>query len=214
MGVEMKKDFFQELTKYTGKPYDLVRERCIRSPVELAWLWYEYDNPIDYYKDTSLYIFDLSNYQTALQELGFLDWYSKIIPEHNIKTVLDFGGGIGETTIIAAEQGADVTYLDITDSKTMEYAKWRFDKYNVKPKIIGHTEEFGNYDLIVAMDVLEHLENPQEMIEKFSKHCKYLVCPDEMKTYDCYYPQHISHYDLSTHFSKIALNLYKSKNAD
>jgi SAM-dependent methyltransferase len=206
----MKKDFFQELTEYTKRPYDLVRERCVRSPVELAWLWDKYDNPIDFYKETDLYIFDLSNYQNTLQEIGFLDWYSKTLTENNIKSVLDFGGGIGETTIISAEKGIDTTYLDIIDSKTTEYAKWRFNRYNVNPKIIGHTEEFGNYDLIVAMDVLEHLKNPQEMIEKFSNKCKYLICPDRMDTYDVYYPQHISHYNLFTHFKQIGINFYVS----
>ena len=126
------KDFYSELAEYTGRDYELVKARCVIAHIELAWLWEEYkDRPIDFYRETEWYIFGLSFYQTRLAEKKLDIWYQYQIRTHGWKKGLDFGGGIGEQTILAFEEGAEMDFLDVERSKTLEYARWRFNKYGV-----------------------------------------------------------------------------------
>ena len=61
-------DFYAEMAEYTKRNKRLVEERCKTAFIELAWLWEECKNdPIAYYRESGLYTFDLSHYQTLLQ---------------------------------------------------------------------------------------------------------------------------------------------------
>lgn len=207
------KDLYAELAEYTGRDYELVKARCIIAHIELAWLWKEYkDNPINFYKFTDLYIFGLTNYQQS-QALKKLDiWFQYQIRTHGWKKGLDFGGGIGEQSILASEEGADMTYVDIEGSKTREYAEWRFNKCNINPKI--ENENFvvnEDYDFIVAMDILEHLQNPEPVIENFAKHTEWLFCNPEQLFFDKWNPQHISKFDLTKYFEKVEITLWRRR---
>ena len=207
------KDFYQELSEYTGRNLNLVYERCQTARVELAWLWEQYKNdPIAYYRDSDLYIFDLSFYCQLIQDSGFYQQYEKILKDFQIKTCLDFGGGIGEYAIIACNNGIKTDYLEIEESKTLEYAKYRFKQYGVEPTILGLNDEIGKYDLIVAMDVFEHILDNKPVIEKCAQSCKYMICntPEELP-YNFIYPQHISKLNLNPYFDLIEGRLWKSK---
>lgn len=208
-------DFYAELTEYVQRDAELVKARCEGAGVELAWLFPKYkDNVIDYYKETDLYIFGLSNYQTRLQSVNFHEWLEQFIKNYNVKTMLDLGGGIGEYTIIGCKSGVEVVYQDIKGSKTMDYAVWRFGKYNVKPQLWDETVKIDrDFDLIVAMDILEHLEEPKPVIEAMSKHCTYLICNPGLIKYNFLFPEHISHYDLTPYFYQVQNYLWKNKNA-
>lgn len=207
------RDLYQDLADYTGRSKDLVTARCDIATVELAWQWEKYKGyPISFYQETDLYIFGLTKYQYRLQEAKAHTWFEYMIEKHGWKTGLDFGGGIGEQTILAMEKGADMKFVEIENSKTLEYALWRFDKYNVVPSV-----EFENYkinkdfDFINAMDILEHLENPEPVIKQFHKHTDWLFCnPDQIK-YNEWVPQHISKFDLTKYFKHIDLYLWKRK---
>ena len=206
-------DLYEELAEYVNRDLPLVKERCRIAGIELAYQWeHQKNDPIAYYRDSDLYIFDLTVYQTRLREHGFYEWYKNLIKNYGWKTGLDFGGGIGEQTILAMEKGADMKFVEIENSKTLEYALWRFDKYNVVPSV-----EFENYkinkdfDFINAMDILEHLENPEPVIKQFHKHTDWLFCnPDQIK-YNEWVPQHISKFDLTKYFKHIDLYLWKRK---
>ena len=200
----MAKDFYAERIGYTGRHPTLVRERCRVAPVELAWK-FDKDRILDTYKQDDLYIFDLTEYQTKLQnELlpRFIDFLQKC----NIRTMLDFGGGIGEYTILAMQNGVNVDFLEVEGSKTLEYAKWRFKKHNVNPRILTEKADLTDkkYDFVMAMDVFEHIPQPDVavLIAQLSRITKYLWCNPVGLPYNEYYPQHVSHFDedLRQHF--------------
>lgn len=206
------KDLYLELTDYVKRPYRLVRERCQTAFVELAWKWEEQKNdPIKYYQQDDLYIFDLTKYQMLLLEAGFHDWMIGKINQLGIKKVLDFGGGIGEYTIQAMQNGCDATFIDVEGSKTVEYAQYRFAKYGIAPRILPHTAtDFDNYDLVVAMDVFEHIPEPDSLIRTIAEHTQYLICQPNVP-YDEFYPQHISRVVLDPYFEHVEHDLWKSK---
>ena len=202
-----KVDFFQELTEYTGRNRRLVEERCKTAAIELAWIWEKYkDDPIAYYGETDLYIFDLSNYQAELQNKGFHWLLLDMLKKYQCKTILDFGGGIGHYTILAFQNGMKADFLEIEGSKTLEYAKWRFKKYGVNPEIFTEKTDLTGrkYDCLVAMDVFEHIDNPEPIIKKLSTITKYLFTNlEDGLPYTPIYPQHISKYELEPYFKRI-----------
>lgn len=209
------KDFYAELVEYTGRPYELVQRRCETALIELAWKFVEdyEDDPIASYRDNDLYVFDLSHYQTLLQQGGFPGWLIDKLNKYKCKKVLDFGGGIGEYTILAWQNGIKADYLEVDGSKTMEYAKWRFAKYGFNPEILDITTELKGrkYDCVVAMDVFEHIEDPGPIIKKVSTITKYLIVNPEELPYNFLYPQHISRFDddLAKYFVKVDGHLWK-----
>ena len=211
------KDYYAELVEYTGRAYELVQKRCETSVYELAWRFVEdySDDPIASYRDNDLYVFDLSHYQTLLQSNGFHNILINLLKKYECKNILDFGGGIGEYTILAWENGMKCDYLDVQDSKTMDYAKWRFAKYGFNPKIFGHDEDLSGlkYDCVVAMDVFEHIEKPEPVIEMVSKITKYMIVNPYELPFNWLYPQHISRFDedLKKYFVQVEGYLWAKK---
>jgi len=205
------KNLYKELAEYLGRDLTLVEARCNGANVEQAWKWEQYkDDPLKGYREDDLYIFDLTHYQTRLQKSGMLGWFRRTIRENGWKTGLDIGGGIGENTIIACEEGVKMKYCDVKGSKTMEYAKWRFDKYGVYPTIENEKYKINmDFDFIVAMDVFEHMVDPKPVIEAVAKHTKYLFCNPDQIMFNWLYPQHISKFTLEPYFRHEDLYLYK-----
>lgn len=201
---------YKELAEYTGRPWELVKLRCEGAAAELAWLWPQYDGVLAFYRETDLYIFDLTFYQTMLGKNNAHNWLRHMIKKHGWKTMLDFGGGTGEWSIIAAKAGCKVTYVDVEGSKTMEYARWRFKQHGVDVDCLGEDAwPLDPFDAIIAMDVFEHLEAPVPLIEQFAGQSKFLFAnPNEVK-YNDLYPQHISHYKLEPLWEHVEGYLWK-----
>lgn len=200
---------YDDLKEYTGKK--ITAEMCQAAAFGLVWEWYNKESVLDYYRNSHLYIYDLTHYQNDILGDKFYKWYESFFDVVKPQTGLDLGGGIGEYTIRAEKHGCKMTFLDV-DGMTLKYAKWRFKKHGVKPEI--HTEDFKidkDYDFIMAMDVLEHLENPEQRIKEMSEHAKYIFANPEEVQYNALYPQHISRYDLTPYFKQVQAYLWKRK---
>ena len=123
---------------------------------------------------------------------------------------MDYGGGIGEYTILACKNGVKMDFLEIEGSKTLEYARWRFEKHGVRPILRSENFKVGtDYDFIIAMDVFEHMVKPEPAIKAIAKHTKYLFCNPEQVQFNWLYPQHISKFTLEPYFENIGLYLWR-----
>lgn len=211
----------QEYLANMGKhiPLDLISERCKTALVELAYQWHTRQDDHSFYYYTDLYLFDLTMYCQLHEQRGWFDWYKQKLQEIKPDKMLDFGGGIGEYSIIAAQLGiGDITYCDIGGSQTWNYAEYRFKKSGFKIKMMGEippqTKSFPErYDLIVAMDVLEHLENPQEWLKSMSFATKWLIIGRDIP-FNTFYPQHISCPRPEEFFTQVDKDLWLSRNFD
>ena len=205
---------YKELAEYTKRDVELVKLRCQGAGAELAWRWAGEEDLPQYYQETALYLFDLTQYQTMLRQNNIPIWLSRKIQEYGWKTVLDFGGGIGEWSILFAQEGCNVTYQDVEPSYTKAYAEYRFYKHGVKVEVVPHTVAVtGHFDAIIAMDVLEHLEKEQaeRLIEQWNLQTNYLFAnPDQIK-YNFLYPQHITYYNLDPYWERVEGYLYKAR---
>lgn len=82
------------------------------------------------------------------------------------KAVLSFGCGIGTFELAAARQGAAVLGVEISPV-TREFAEWRAAKYGITlPVIEGLDTIEGQFDVIVAWHVFEHLPNAEATLDR------------------------------------------------
>ena len=91
--------------------------------------------------------------------------------------VLDFGGGIGTHSLanLMSEKVEHVFFVDINETNR-EFVKFRAKKLGLEQKISFHKSvedtNVKNFDSIVCLDVLEHLEDPASQIKKFHEYMK------------------------------------------
>ena len=115
-------------------------------------------------------------------------------------SILDFGCGIGIPAYTFAEKGHDVTAMDIAGTGTFEFLRWRVAQRGLSmtfaespggvPHLGGH-----RYDVIVAMDCLEHLPEWRRTLTELVAHLKpggALFCNNAVLDD----PHHAEHYDL------------------
>tara|TARA_Y100000310_G_C20436887_1_gene694167 strand:+ start:154 stop:807 length:654 start_codon:yes stop_codon:yes gene_type:complete len=206
-----KSEIFNDLVEYSQLPRELVLRRCEYAATELAILWRKKTSVIDYYTSTDLYIFDLTKYQLILESGNLIDQMINQIKERKLNKILEFGGGIGQFSILCDKNNLKVTYYDL-DGKTKEYASWRFKKNNCSKITIKNEDPLNErWDCVNVMDVLEHLENPNEIILKLKDNAKFIFCnPDEVN-YNIFFPQHISKFNLNEYFELVQGYLWKNK---
>jgi len=135
----------------------------------------------EFYSQTDSYLFDLVqfNYENKL----YLQWTDDILnfcsglnKDQKHLEIMDFGGGIGSQIInLSTIRDTKLTYADISGN-TFEYAKWRFNNRGLNINLIDATNEdfLGNrmFDMVIALDVVEHLVNPEESVEYLINHIK------------------------------------------
>jgi ubiquinone/menaquinone biosynthesis C-methylase UbiE len=87
---------------------------------------------------------------------------------------LDFGGGTGSNIILFNKHGFDCTIADVSTS-LLNFAKWRFERRGINVKIIDtKVQELPaeEYDFVTAVEILEHVTNPVEIMRKIVKATK------------------------------------------
>jgi 2-polyprenyl-3-methyl-5-hydroxy-6-metoxy-1,4-benzoquinol methylase len=103
-------------------------------------------------------------------------WILGAIQHNRPLRILDFGCGIGVTALALAEKGHQVTAMDIRGTGPLEFLKWRAGKYGVPLKIMesegGPPVLRDDYDVIIAMDSIEHIADWKETIKSLGEHLR------------------------------------------
>lgn len=89
--------------------------------------------------------------------------------------ILDYGSGIGVTAFELARLGHRVTAVDLEGTETLQFLKWRCMKHKVAMEFSTvRTDQpavlTGTFDVVVAMDVLEHALEWRSLLQLFHKH--------------------------------------------
>lgn len=179
-----------ELAEYTQLPEKdvLKRIRSVYSQQVREWEGIigkkiTQDKVEEFYSDTESYLYDLVQYN--YENPNYIQWAEDILnfcarlkkAKGDLK-VLDFGGGIGSQLIaLSVMKDAELSYADIP-GKTFEYAKWRFNRRHLDVDMIdaGKEDFLGEktYDVVIALDVVEHLVDPKAAVEYLTRH----ITPD------------------------------------
>lgn len=119
----------------------------------------------DWFRENDKYIFELSDVHSRRAKQRIVRLVINILQKEGSRTLLDFGGGIGEEAIQAAKVGIRASLADLP-SKTQEFAKWRAKHHGVKLEfieVVGSKPLKKSYDAIFCFEVLQHLFDAEVM---------------------------------------------------
>ncbi len=178
-----------ELEAYTGLPREEIERRCQASQAELKEIWEQRERADDaaieaFYREADPYLFNLLWWH-ALQEGPAVAWNARIVElarEHGAKTALEFGGGIGSLAIALQQAGIETTLADVS-RPSLAFARWRAEQRAVPLRIVDLGEKglgAERYDLVTAVDVLEHVPDPVATLEELAER----VAPEGLFCFD------------------------------
>lgn len=124
------------------------------------------DETVNAYGKEIIYYFD---------EEIILDWYSKKIIEKNNRniSVLDLGLGHGITANVFSEYFEDYIILDGSTEIINKYKKeFPNSKADVKHTYFENYETDKKFDLIIMGFILEHVDNPVLIMDKYKDYLK------------------------------------------
>ena len=161
-----------EVMAYTGDDLKTANKRTKSAVSTIAREW-DKVNPqtpeeIDkFYKETEGYIYDLYcwPHDSRMWEL----FNKKITGD---ETVLDYGAGICDLSIYLAEKGCNVVAADIPGSKTIQFGMWRVYQRGLGDKIKFTFDPETKFDVVLAVDVLEHVLWPLRYVVRLTRHLK------------------------------------------
>ncbi len=157
-------ELMADLEKYTKKPEAELVQKLMMGQRLMREEWNakkpkKYDEIKQFYKETENYLYDLTHYHLTERRQTDIEKTAQVM-FLKPKNVIDFGCGIGQQGLMLARKGIDVTLADLK-SKTLDFAKYRFETHKVKFKIwetdIEDMPPDKKYDVILALDVLEHI---------------------------------------------------------
>ncbi|MCL4208864.1 methyltransferase domain-containing protein [Patescibacteria group bacterium] len=171
---------FSDLKEYFGQCYIPYFD----SSWALANQWYSQnpsneDEVANFYRTTPYYIYNSFIFSRSGDKISQIKSLSKIFKEYKIKSVLDYGCGIGLDGEEFLEHGFEVHFADF-ESPSTNFLRWRLRKNKLKEKAFVHNietikEKNINVDLIWSVDVIEHMLNPNKIFDVFTEKTRLFI---------------------------------------
>ena len=155
-----------------------IERRCRRAVDNLATEWRDKVDPTDrmsienFYNETEEEIYELMWWHTLSDDLSPLSYVTalKFAQRESCRSCLDFGSGVGSGSLLFVRNGLKVGLGDIS-SPLLEFSQWHFQLRRLPAAIFDLKKTdlpSHSFDMVTAMDVLEHLADPVEAVEKLS----------------------------------------------
>lgn len=122
-------------------------------------------NPIDYYAG--------SVHNSACYQIPVYKFAAEIIQKYNLKNCMDIGCGFGIKIVdFLCRVCNDVTGIDLESAiarcrEEYDFGSWFVDNIEVPHLVLNR-----KFDLIMAADVIEHLQNPDSLFDYIKKYSK------------------------------------------
>ena len=178
-----QEEYVEDVMAFAHSTHDEVRARMKKGsdPLKDEWNTWEKQGAMTperikaFYKQTTNYIYELAEWHLFVPSKResdvalFEDMRTK-----QPKNILDFGGGVGLLALPLARAGLDVTLADL-DSTTLNFALFRAEHRGIHLKVWKSDIEAAppdkKYDVIMCMDVLEHLPKDvlHDVVDKLVK---------------------------------------------
>ena len=185
----------KELKEFLGTGFNYGCD----SSLELASDWNSKkrestDSVLDFYQNTPWYIYNLTLWSACGQRPRYVEMATKILKDHAVKSILDFGAGVGTDALSFAASGFSVETYEINRLCSL-FLEWK--RYRQNLQIIMHTESatiIKEFDLLWCMDTIEHLKYPIEALSPFLKKCRFFVYDTEFSgNSGGFHPFHFQH---------------------
>lgn len=125
------------------------------------------DSFIKYYEESKDYIEAMATYNAMGKKLRLIEKIAKVIADiPGIKTIVDYGCGVGSDSLHLNQLGYKVIAMDV-QGLALVFAKGRFQKYGAKIKIVesNYKSKIPKCDLILSLDTLEHVFDPYKTLD-------------------------------------------------
>mgnify|MGYP003966453521 CR=1 FL=1 len=109
-----------------------------------------------------------TNVQDDVGGINRLKFVTDFIKKINNASILDVGCGTGSITIPTGLVAKKIRGIDV-DKASIEIAKKRNKLPNVSFEVKDIKEEKEKYDVVLNIQVLEHLQNPESMLKEISR---------------------------------------------
>lgn len=181
-------ELIQLLCQVTGEPRSTVIQRlldeetCIGTNVRRDLIsagvkphvWSE--DLVDFYRTTKSFLYETSVWNRMSLKLQMRNWMRKFLEKRaqgrSLK-VLSFGDGLGFDSAYLAAAGHHVTYYEISE-ECVNFAKQVFALNGQQVDIVRSIENLGaaEFDVVVSLDVLEHVQDPHKCVAMFASWLK------------------------------------------
>jgi 2-polyprenyl-3-methyl-5-hydroxy-6-metoxy-1,4-benzoquinol methylase len=174
--TDLRTSLFKEVAAYYHAA-DLtgIDQSCSHAVDRLKSEWNQWVDPrhrssVERFYESRTHIYDLMNWHTLKDDSGPLAHVValQIARAHNVGSCLDFGSGVGSGGLLFCRADIDTSLADISTT-LLDFARWRFALRRLSARFVDlNTMPLpeANFDMILAMDVFEHLVEPVEVIEQ------------------------------------------------
>lgn len=133
------------------------------------------DQLIEFYSTTKSYLYDSLVWNRNPEKLRMRKWigeYLRDISDQPLK-ILCFGDGLGFDSLYFNLAGHVADYHEVS-GPAQKFAKAIHDLNSVEFRCHSTVEEIpsGYYDVIICLDVLEHVPDPPQVVEQFTSYLK------------------------------------------
>ena len=191
-----KQDIWEDLAKYLGKEAKDLIPQAIATK-QLADKWKDWKGTVEeFYKDPEiglLYLYDLVGFNSAT---FYKEQRLAGIKNAEHLHILDIGCGIGTTLFELCWKNKNLVGYDISE-KALDFARFRANKLGARNvRFTSEFPEIEKFDLVIAIDTLEHIEDLRSFLLKIGQGMKEGA---RFYHYDCFWEHEISpmHFDHS-----------------
>ncbi len=128
----------------------------------------------EFYETTDAFLYELVVWNRNKIKLQMRDWIGKYLSrEGSFFKILCLGDGLGIDTLYLAQAGHQLTYYDVP-GYTETFARLLFENSVFPIRILNNTEAIpkATYDVVLCLDVLEHLPNPPSLITDIASYLR------------------------------------------
>jgi 2-polyprenyl-3-methyl-5-hydroxy-6-metoxy-1,4-benzoquinol methylase len=174
--IDLRTSLLREIaTCYGLADLGEIEQRCNDAVAAMRREWEERIDPdqrasIESFYQNVTMVYDLMGWHSLRDDTGPLAYVLglEIARQRGLRTCLDFGSGVGSGALLFGRAGRDMTLADISTT-LLDFARWRFAQRALSARFLdlNHaTLPEAGFDLILAMDVFEHLVDPVGVVER------------------------------------------------
>ncbi|MDX6583409.1 MAG: mycofactocin glycosyltransferase [Solirubrobacterales bacterium] len=152
-----------DLKAYLGDSYD--ERRLERSQAEVDSELERLGSEERLYRESEAYLYDLTMFAMSATKDPYLADLERVVPPP--ARLLDYGCGIGSDGLRLINAGYSVAFADF-DNPSVEYLRWRLERRGLVADVydLDHDEIPPGFDLAYSFDVLEHVDDPFDLLAK------------------------------------------------
>ena len=173
--TDLRNGLLHEMAAYAESDVGETERRCADALADLRREWERDVDPsrretIERFYESRATIYELMDWHSLRDDNGPLAYVLAldIARAHRVASCLDFGSGVGSGALLFGGAGIDTTLADIS-STLLDFCRWRLARRSVRAGFVDlklATLPDERFDMVLAMDVFEHLADPVDAAEQ------------------------------------------------